>query len=106
MKTIDKIYINGEFITPEGTEYFDLINPTTNEKLGKVLLGNKKDTQTAIAAAKEAFKTFSKTTITERIQYLKHSILYRKKKTRIYRCDDRSLLWRIVAFLHILRSSQ
>lgn len=72
MKTIDKIYINGEFITPEGTEYFDLINPTTNEKLGKVILGNKKDTQTAIAAAKEAFKTFSKTTPTERIQYLKN----------------------------------
>lgn len=72
MKTINKIYINGEFITPEGTEYFDLISPTTNEKLGKVILGNKKDTQTAIAAAKEAFKTFSKTTITERIQYLKN----------------------------------
>ncbi|MFG4001318.1 aldehyde dehydrogenase family protein [Flavobacterium aquidurense] len=72
MKTIDKIYINGEFITPEGSEYFDLISPTTNEKLGKVLLGNKKDTQNAIAAAKTAFKTFSKTTISERIQYLKN----------------------------------
>ena len=73
MKTIDKIYINGEFTTPEGSEYFDLISPTTNEKLGKVLLGNQKDTQNAVAAAKEAFKTFSKTTITERIQYL-HNI--------------------------------
>lgn len=72
MKTIDKIYINGEFITPEGNEYFDLISPTTNEQLGKVLLGNQKDTQNAIAAAKEAFKTFSKTTTTERIQYLQN----------------------------------
>lgn len=72
MKTIDKIYVNGEFITPQGTEYFDLISPTTNEKLGKVLLGNQKDTQNAIAAAKEAFKTFSKTTTAERIQYLKN----------------------------------
>lgn len=72
MKTIDKIYINGEFITPEGTEYFDLINPTTNEQLGKVLLGNEKDTQNAIAAAKESFKTFSKTTATERIHYLQN----------------------------------
>ena len=61
------------FTTPEGSEYFDLINPTTNEKLGKVILGNQKDTQNAVAAAKEAFKTFSKTTITERIQYL-HNI--------------------------------
>lgn len=72
MKTIDKIYINGEFITPEGTEYFDLISPTTNEQLGKVILGNEKDTQNAIAAAKESFKTFSKTTATERIHYLQN----------------------------------
>lgn len=72
MKTIDKIYINGEFVTPRGTEYFDLISPTTNEKLGKVLLGNTEDTQNAIDAAKIAFKTFSKTTINERIQYLKN----------------------------------
>ncbi|MDP5202389.1 aldehyde dehydrogenase family protein [Flavobacterium sp. DG2-3] len=72
MKTIDKIYVNGEFVTPQGTEYFDLISPTTNEKLGKVLLGNAEDTQKAIEAAKNAFKTFSKTTVSERIQYLKN----------------------------------
>ncbi len=70
MKTIDKIYINGEFVTPQGTEYLDLISPTTNEKLGKVRLGNTEDTQNAIRAAKNAFKTFSKTTASERIQYL------------------------------------
>jgi len=81
MKTIDKIHINGEFVTPQGTEYFDLISPTTNEKLGKVLLGNTEDTKKAIEAAKNAFKTFSKTTISERIQYLtniKSSIEKRK----------------------------
>lgn len=72
MKTIDKIYINGEFTTPEGTEYFDLISPATNEKLGQVRLGNQKDTQNAIAAAKDAFKTFSKSTISERIHYLQN----------------------------------
>ena len=83
MKTIDQIYINGEFVTPQGTEYFDLISPTTNEKLGKVLLGNQKDTQDAIAAAKKAFETFSKTTPTERIHYLKNiqtSIKKRKEE--------------------------
>lgn len=72
MKTIDKIYINGEFVTPKGTEYFDLISPTTNKKLGKVLLGNTEDTQNAINAAKTAFKSFSKTTTSERIQYLEN----------------------------------
>ena len=83
MKTIDKIYINGEFVTPKGTEYFDLISPATNEKLGKVLLGNQEDTRNAIDAAKKAFQTFSKTTIMERIEYLqkmKASIEKRKDK--------------------------
>ncbi|KAF2508042.1 aldehyde dehydrogenase family protein [Flavobacterium zhairuonense] len=82
MKTIDKIYINGEFTTPKGTEYFDLISPTTNEKLGKVQLGNTEDTQNAIEAAKNAFKTFSKTSTSERIQYLKNiKTAIEKRKT-------------------------
>ncbi|QSW90641.1 aldehyde dehydrogenase family protein [Flavobacterium endoglycinae] len=82
MKTIDKIYINGEFVTPQGTEYFNLISPTTNEILGKVLLGNIKDTQNAIEAAKNAFKTFSKTSASERIQYLKNiKTAVEKRKT-------------------------
>jgi len=71
MKTIDRIYIDGEWITPEGTAVFDLISPTTNEKLGTVRLGNEQDTKKAIAAAKKAFVTFSKTTADERIGYLR-----------------------------------
>ncbi|ANI88546.1 aldehyde dehydrogenase [Arachidicoccus ginsenosidimutans] len=70
MKKIHQIYINGEFLTPHGTETFDLINPTTNQKIGEVVLGDEEDTKAAIAAAKEAFKTFSKTTKEERIAYL------------------------------------
>ena len=58
MIQINKIYINGEFVTPRGTETFDLINPTNNQKTGEVVLGNEEDTQMAIAAAKKAFKKF------------------------------------------------
>ncbi|MBV4358951.1 aldehyde dehydrogenase family protein [Pinibacter aurantiacus] len=70
MKTIDKIYINGAFVTPHGTELFDLVNPTTNEPLGKVVLGDEEDTRKAIASAKAAFVHLSKTTKEERIAYL------------------------------------
>lgn len=70
MKSINQIYINGEFITPHGTETFDLISPTTNQKIGEVRLGDEQDTKVAISAAKSAFKTFSKTTKAERIAYL------------------------------------
>lgn len=67
MKTIDKIYINGEFVTPHGTEKFDLINPTNNELIGQVILGDDEDTRLAIAAATKAFPLFSKTTKEQRI---------------------------------------
>lgn len=70
MKTIDHIYVNGEFIKPQGTEIFELISPLTNEVIGKVSLGNEADTQNAISSAKAALKSFSKTTPEERIVYL------------------------------------
>lgn len=70
MKSINKMYINGEFVTPHGTSTLELFSPVTNKKIAAVTLGDEIDTKQAIAAAKEAFKTFSKTTIEERITYL------------------------------------
>lgn len=70
MKTLDKIYINGQFVTPHGTETFDLLNPTNNTLVGKVVLGDEEDARKAIAAAQKAFTTFSQTTVEERIAYL------------------------------------
>jgi aldehyde dehydrogenase (NAD+) len=72
MKSMDKAYINGEFIRLNGTEVFDLVNPSNHQKIGEVVLGNEIDTQKAIIAAKEAFKTFSKTHIEERIAILEN----------------------------------
>ena len=70
MITIDKIYINGQFVKPHGTETIDLINPTNNEVIGKVVLGNEVDARIAIKSAKDAFKKFSKSSKEERINYL------------------------------------
>ena len=70
MKAIDKIYVNGEFVTPHGTAILDMISPVTNQKTGEIRLGDEVDTQNAVAAAKETFKTFSKTTREQRLAYL------------------------------------
>lgn len=70
MKHINQIYINGAFVTPHGTETFNLINPSNNQKIGTVRLGDEEDTRMAIAAAKEAFRGFAQTTKEERINYL------------------------------------
>jgi len=85
MKTIDKIYFDGSFVTPKGTQMFDLINPTTNQLAGQVQLGNEEDAAIAIAAAKKAFKTFSKTTKAERIDYLRrlHQAVSKRKEELI-----------------------
>lgn len=55
MLHIDKIYINGEFVTPHGSELFDLFNPATEAVIGQVRLADEDDTLRAIAAAKDAF---------------------------------------------------
>ena len=85
MKTINKIYIDGAFVTPHGTETFDLISPVTNQKTGEVTLGDQEDVRRAIAAAKEALKTFSRTTKEERIAYLQklHAAVSKREKELI-----------------------
>jgi aldehyde dehydrogenase (NAD+) len=70
MKTVNRIYVNGEFVSPHGTEIYELINPSTNQKIGQVTLADVTDTKNAIAAAQAAFRTFSKSTVSERIGYL------------------------------------
>lgn len=83
MKRIDQSYINGEFTVLHGTEVFDLINPANHQKIGEVVLGDENDTRRAITAAKEAFKTFSKTKVEERIgilENLKKAVEKREKE--------------------------
>ena len=31
----DRAYINGQFVTPHGTQVVDLVNPTDNKVIGK-----------------------------------------------------------------------
>lgn len=70
MQRIEHIYINGEFVTPHGQEWFDLHNPSTEEVIGQVRLGDAQDAQRAIAAAQAAFPAWSRTTREERIAAL------------------------------------
>ncbi|MDR1007407.1 MAG: aldehyde dehydrogenase family protein [Campylobacteraceae bacterium] len=70
MVHIDKVYINGEFVKPHGIKTLTLINPNTLDAIGEVTLCDKKDAAYAIKCAKEAFKTFSKTSIQERGEIL------------------------------------
>lgn len=72
MLMIDRIYIDGRFVTPHGTELFDLYNPAKGEVIGQVRLGDEVDAQRAIAAAKRALPAFSRTGKPERIRLLRN----------------------------------
>ncbi|WCM20985.1 aldehyde dehydrogenase family protein [Paraburkholderia bryophila] len=71
MQLIDTIYIDGQFVTPHGSELFELFNPATEQVIGHVRLADEQDAQHAIAAAKRAFAGFSRTSTSERIAMLK-----------------------------------
>ncbi|QYD72517.1 aldehyde dehydrogenase family protein [Paraburkholderia edwinii] len=70
MQSIDKIYIDGEFVTPHGEEMFDLFNPATEQVIGRVRLADEHDANRAVAAAKRAFASFSRTSKSERLDML------------------------------------
>jgi aldehyde dehydrogenase (NAD+) len=71
MQRIEHIYINGGYVTPHGSEWFDLHNPATEDVIGQVRLGDAQDASDAIAAAKAAFPAFSRTAREERIAMLR-----------------------------------
>jgi aldehyde dehydrogenase (NAD+) len=70
MQEISHVYIDGRFVKAQGTELFDLHNPATGEVFGRVRLGDAEDARAAIAAAKRAFPSWSRSTKTERIALL------------------------------------
>ena len=71
MRTIDKNYIDGAFVTARGEEVAPLFNPATEEQIGSVRLGDARDVDAAVAAAKRAFPAMSRSSAAERIAMLK-----------------------------------
>ena len=70
VKAFDRVYINGQFVTPHGSQVVDLVNPTDNKVIGKVTMADEIDTRKAIGAAKEAFNTFSQSSKEYRMELL------------------------------------
>lgn len=71
MRMVERIYIDGAFVAPHGTDWFDLFDPTRAEVIGRVRLADVEDARRAIAAAKRAFATWSRTSKVERIDLLR-----------------------------------
>ncbi len=63
-------YINGEWVKPKVKDYFDVINPATGAVIAKTPLCNKADVDVAAKAAAEAFVSWRRTPVQDRVQYL------------------------------------
>ena len=63
-------YINGDWVKPDVKEYFDVINPATGEVIARTPLGGKADVDAAAKAASEAFVSWRRVPVNDRVQYL------------------------------------
>ncbi|MFP4513575.1 MAG: aldehyde dehydrogenase family protein [Acidimicrobiales bacterium] len=70
MREYDKIYIDGAWVAPQGTGSTDVINASTEEVMGRIATGNEADVDTAVAAARRAFETWSAQPVDERLKYV------------------------------------
>ncbi|GAP56167.1 gamma-aminobutyraldehyde dehydrogenase [Arthrobacter sp. Hiyo6] len=55
-------FINGEFVTPAGTGMLPIVNPTNGEVVAQSPISVQADVDAAMAAAKNAFKTWKHVT--------------------------------------------
>ena len=66
----DKIYIGGEWVQSTGTGVLEVINATTEQVIGSVPEGTIEDVDSAVAAARQAFESWSQTSIEERADWM------------------------------------
>jgi aldehyde dehydrogenase (NAD+) len=74
MKECLKFYINGECVPPVIPRTLDVINPATEEPIGRITLGSTADIDKAVMAARAASETFGRTLREERIALVERVI--------------------------------
>jgi aldehyde dehydrogenase (NAD+) len=65
-RSIDRLFIGGEFVTPHGTERLELENPATGDVITHVTLADEVDAARAIDAARSAFEDYSRAGLSTR----------------------------------------
>ena len=70
-KAITTHYIDGALVESHGREVMDIIKPTNGQVIARATLADEEDTRRAIAAAKNAFASFGKSTKEERAKILR-----------------------------------
>jgi aldehyde dehydrogenase (NAD+) len=66
-----QFYIDGQWVQPSGSKTLDVIDPSTEEAIGTIALGNEADVDKAVAAARAAFPAFAATSKQERLALMR-----------------------------------
>jgi aldehyde dehydrogenase (NAD+) len=66
-----QFYIDGRWVDPTNGRLVDVIDPSIEQPIARIALGSAKDVDLAVAAARRAFETFSRTSREERVALLK-----------------------------------
>ena len=56
---LDRIFVDGEWVLPAGQERSNVIDPSTEQPVAQIALGNAHDVAAAVDAARRAFATWS-----------------------------------------------
>lgn len=65
-----QFYIDGKWVDPARANDLEVIDPSTEEAVAVISLGDQADTDAAVAAAKRAFPAWSATPPAERLAYV------------------------------------
>ena len=76
----NQFYINGKWVEPSENKKLDVINPANEDVITQIYLGNKKDVDDAVSAAKNAFNNFSVTSREERLEIFEKIMDVYKKR--------------------------
>ena len=79
MRKFDKFYIDGQWVDPVASNDFNVYNPATADVCATISLGSSKDVDIAVSAARHAFRSFSRTDRSERIELLESCVAAYKK---------------------------
>lgn len=75
-----KFYINGEWVDPIVPNDLEVINPATEQPIAVISMGTAADIDRAVAAAKTAFQSYSRTSLDERIALLEKLLAIYKRR--------------------------
>ncbi len=65
-----RFFIDGRWQAPSSDKRANIIDPSTEGLIGEVALANHEDVDAAIGAARSAFASFARTTVSQRLEFL------------------------------------